>query len=114
MATDTPIVTFRTGTSGVLPDAYFRIDGDTRMYAIVCVDHDGMPFVLVDELCGNEDIRLPGGVEAGREIRRLVQQAALGSKVAQDRLAAYAIEGIMIARGLREGANDNTDLGRAA
>ncbi|MDP3408120.1 hypothetical protein [Bosea sp. (in: a-proteobacteria)] len=114
MTENTPTVTFRPGQSRILPDAYFLIDGDTRMYAIVCVDHAGQPFVLVDELCGNEDIKLPGGVETGREVKRLVDLAAQGSKVAQDRLAAYAVEGIMIARGLREGANDNADLGRAA
>lgn len=114
MATDTPIVTFRFCQFGFLPGADFMIDDDKRMYAIVCVSHDGHPYVLVEELCGHEDIKLPGGVEAGREIERLIKLASKGSKSAQDRLAAYAVEGIMIARGLREGANDNVDLGRAA
>lgn len=114
MTEDTPNLIFRARHSGTMPACDFWIGGSSREYAIVCVDHLGQPFVLVDEGCGHEDIRLPGGIEAGRDIMRLLKQADQGSKAAQDRLTSYAVEGIMIARGLREGANDNVDLGRAA
>lgn len=114
MTEDTPDLIFRACHSGTMPACDFWIGGRSREYAIVCVRSDGHPFVLVDEGSGHEDIKLPGGVETGREILRLLKSADQGSKAAQDRLTAYAVEGIMIARGLREGANDNNYLGRAA